>query len=235
MKSMVRWIAVSLCVAIFLGAFVGCSSKKEKVYDPKNDPKLYIDHYEKLIGLVGTERMATLEALGYTLQDVKVDDGNYDYMGLPMQTEYCDVTFDIFVRFDYDEATLRSMNYEKIYAYPGAEEQAIKDILRIGEQMVREFGAPDEVDSWNDWLEEENKVEMDPNPPAYKNEEEIRKLIEMGTGGTICSWDITGFIPQAVREYKAAHFGGETSTMTLDFSADTKYGDNCIRIELQFW
>ena len=234
MKRLVRLRAICLCAALVAGLFSGCSSKKEKVYDPKNDPKQYIEHFEKLIGLVGTERMATLEALEYTLQDVKVDDGNYDYMGLPMQAEYGGVTFDVSIRFDYDEATLRSMDYTKTYAYPEEEEQAIQDILKLGEQMVRDLGEPDEVDVWNDWFEEENKVEMDPDPPTYKNETEIRKLIEMSMGGGLALWDITGFMPDTVREYKAAHYGSDFSTMSLNVYADTKYGDESITIALYF-
>lgn len=234
MKNVLRFTALCLCLVVMVSMISGCGSKKNKVYDPKNDPKQYIEHYEKLMGLVGTERMAVLEALGYTLQDVKVDDGNYDYMGLPMQAEYGGVTFDIYIHFDYDEATLRNMNYEKVYAYPDEEDQAIQDLLKLGAQMARELGEPDAVDLWNDWFEEENKVEMDPNPATYKNEAELRKLIETGMGGSLASWDVTGFIPDAVKEYKAAHFGSDVSTISLDFDADTKYG-NTITITLRIW
>ena len=45
MKRLVRLCAICLCAALVVGLFSGCSSKKEKVYDPKNDPKQYIEHF----------------------------------------------------------------------------------------------------------------------------------------------------------------------------------------------
>ena len=232
MKSVAKIISVILCFIMIFSAFTGCSKKKE--WDPQNDPKKHIGLYEKLTALYGSERMAVLEKLGYTLEDVNVLSGFY--IGIPEQVEYAGVTFDIYLHFD-SNAKLSGMTYEKIYSYPAEEDQAIQDILKMGKQMEQELGSPDETDVWNDWFEEEYDTEMDPNPPSYQSEAEIRKLIANDIGGSIAWWDVTGFACEENLAYKAELSDDPpTPGMSLNFSPNVDANGETpdIRITITF-
>ena len=232
MRRVLRVTCILLCLLMILAAFIGC--EKEKNWDPQNDPKKHIDCYEKLTALYGTERMATLEKLGYTLDDVHVISGHY--IGIPEQVEYAGVTFDIYLHFDSD-ARLSGITYERIYSYPTEEDLAIQDALKIGKQMERELGRPDVTDGWNDWYEEEYDTEMDPDPPSYQSEDELRKLILNDIGGGIAWWDVTGFASRENLAYKEALFDDEAKPgIGLNFSPniDTYEQDPDIRITITF-
>lgn len=197
MKSAAKMIAMILCLSLMIGIFAGCS--KEKSWDPQKDPKKHIDHYEKLTALYGTERMAALEKLGYTLEEANVVSGYI--IGIPEQVEYAGVSFDIYLHFNND-ARLSGITYEKSYSYPTEGDLAIQDALKIGKQMEQELGGPDETDIWNDWFEEKYDKEMDPDPPTYQSESELKKLIENDVGGSIAWWDVTGFACEENLAYK---------------------------------
>lgn len=232
MKSAVKTIAVILFLILMISIFAGCS--EEKNWDPQNDPKKHITQYEKLTSLYGTERMATLEKLGYTLEEVDVVSGYY--IGIPEQVEYAGVTFGIYLHFDND-ARLSGITYEKIYAYPTEKDRVIQDALKIGKQMEQELGGPDETDIWNDWFEEKYGKEMDPDPPTYKSEAELKKLIENDVGGSIAWWDVTGFATEENLAYKAERFDEDIKLgISLNFSpsVDTYGQDPEIRITITF-
>lgn len=232
MKCVMKAMGLLLCLLLILGAFAGCG--KEKNWDPQNDPKKHIDCYEKLTALYGTERIATLEKLGYTLEEVNVISGYY--IGLPEQVEYAGVTFDIYLHFDND-ARLSGITYERIYRYPAEENLAIQDTLKIGKQMEQQLGSPDETDGWNDWLEEKYEKEMDPNPPSYQSEAELKKLIENDVGGTLALWDVTGFATEENLAYKAELPDDAAKPgISLNFlpNVDTYGQDPDIRITITF-
>ena len=212
-------IRVTAAIVTVIALLSGCSGRQN--IDPNRDPKLHVDCYEELTALYGTERMATLEALGYAIEDTNVIHGFY--IGIPMQIEYAGVTFDIYLHFDND-ARLSGVDYKKTYSYPSETEQAIRDVLNIGKQLEQDLGEPAQTDVWNDWYEEEYDVEMDPDPPSYQNADKLRKLVDNDTGGGIMWWDVAAFACPAAKEYITERFGEEgESGFSLNFSPDIDY------------
>ena len=219
-----KWVRIIALFSVVSLLLTGCAWQER--IDPNKDPKLHIDYYEELTALYGTERMATLEALGYEIQDTNVIHGFY--IGLPLQVEYSGVLFDVYLSFDND-AKLSGVVYEKKYTYPEETEQAIQDTLAVAELLEENLGKPAETDGWNDWFEEEYDTEMDPDPPSYQSADELRKLIDNSTGGGIMWWDMTDYICTTAEEYKAMRFGDETVCgLGLNFSADIEYGSEII-------
>ena len=194
-----RLLAFWLSLLLLITALTACET--EKKWDPRKNPKLHIERYEALACFYGMDRSAVLKQLGYTLDElVTGDDFNAFNICIPEQVEYAGVTFNIYLRFNND-AVFTGFVFQKIYSYPSGTEQAVSDILTIGEQLEKDLGKPDETDRWNDWIEQQYDTEMDPNPPSYQSEAEIRKLIENNCGSSIAWWDITGYACEAMSDY----------------------------------
>lgn len=190
-----KLFALLTVVAILLA---GCSINHKKI-NAKNHPKNYFDHYETLTALWGTGKTDTLNALGLQAQNVTFVDGSRDRLGLPWTEAYAGIALQVVLNFT--DSGLYRVENEKTYAYPEELDQAIEDAMKIGAQLAKDLGKPHEVDRWNDWYEEEYKVEMDQKTPSYQDAAQMKAFLEAGLGGGIMYWDMTSVACKEVTNY----------------------------------
>ncbi len=225
-KMIIRCLTMVFAAALLLSA---CSSQKQRQVAPENSPALHIDHYDQITALYGTERMEALNKLGFQLEDCNVIHG--ELIGVPLEFSYCGIEMEIYLRFN-SEAKLHGVSLEKTYAYPEDTEQAVKDTLSIAAQLLQDLGEPHEVDTWNDWLEERYDVEMDSETPAYKEAEQIRKMLTEESasliGGSIMWWDMTSVASNAVKELLKSY--GDGRPHGFSFNVDRLNNEICLSI-----
>lgn len=231
MKAYARIFRFFLCLLLLTAVLLGCTAQKpEKVFDPNHDPRQHIEHFEKITALYGTERLEALKALGYELSDTTFE--HWHYIEIPQKANVCDIDFSIFLRFedlkDQNEC-LFGTQYLKTYDYPEEKDKAIQDVLALGEYLVEKLGEPDEVDTWNDYFEEQSGIELDETIPAYQSAEQLEKLLEY-RGGDIMLWDMSGYAPASVVKYRTEKGWDVILQMRLSFAI----WDDAIQLEISF-
>lgn len=224
MKKITRLLIVAVVLSLLLP---GCDSKKKIQVSPENDPALHIACYEQLTALYGTERLQVLEALNCSLEDANVE--NWDAIGIPLESSYAGVEFE-YCRLLFSDLTLHGAICEISYSYPDELDQAVEDAARMAAQLAEDLGIPHEVDTWNDWLEEEYQVEMDSEIPTYQDMEQIRNMLNSNAGGCLMWWDMTSVASPEV--LKSLERFGEDACHAFSFSV-LRFGDN-IKIEFMF-
>jgi len=194
------------CVLLVAALLAGCTGKnEEKVYDPEKDPALHIEHYEKLTSLIGTERIAALQELGYELSDTTFE--HWWHLELPMQATIAGVAFtvhlDIEDRNDGGPERLQSFSFQKNYQYSTEKDLAIKEIMAVCKELNDKLGSPDEVDAWNNYWEEQAATELDREIPTWQSEEQLREMLDhdFGWGGDIMRWDVTGYCTDSYKQF----------------------------------
>ncbi len=203
---------LTIAIAALL-LFSGCT---KKTVTDDNRPGKYFANYDTLTALYGTGKMDTLKALGIEANDVEFLNENYDYFIIHRVEKYADMELDIIL--GYRESVLASVENRKTYTYPDELEQAVNDAVKVGRQLAADLGKPHQVDTWNDWYEEEYDVEMDEKTPAYQSAEQIKAFLDGGMGGTIMVWDMTSFACDAVQaqvELYKSKWGSYTHDVTF--------------------
>ena len=226
------------CVLLIMALLVGCAGKNEgktKNYDPKNDPALHIEHYEKLTALIGTERLAALKELGYELSDTTFE--HWWHLELPMKATIADVSFTVHLsiedRKDDGPERLQSFSYQKYYQYSTEKELAIQEIMAVCKELNEKLGAPDAVDSWNDQVEEEAATELDHEIPAWQSEEQLREILDhnFGWGGDIMRWDVTGYCTDNYKQFAESKGWELTDVIWIDIQ---RVGEDSIQFIIYF-
>lgn len=225
------WFRLFVCFSLIAGILSGCTLREpEETVDPKQDPRLHIEHFDRMISLYGTERIEALRILGYELSDTTFE--SWHYIEIPQKANICDIDFSIFLRFedlkDQDEC-LFGTQYLKAYDYPEEKDKAIQDVLALGEYLAEKLGEPDEVDTWNDYLEERSGIELDETIPAYQSAEQLEKLLEY-RGGDIMLWDLSGYAPASLVEHRTEEGWDVILQMWLSFAI----WDDAIQLEISF-
>lgn len=187
-----RIFAIVLAMTVLL---TGCNINHKKIAD-KNRPGKHLAYYDTLTALYGSGKMDTLDNLGIGANDVDFVNENNNYIGIRKAETYAGV--DLSIILYYVDSKLDGVHNRKTYAYPDELDQAVSDAMQIGQQLAKDLGKPHEVDTWNDWYEEEYQVEMDQETPAYQSAEQIKAFLDGNMGGTIMAWDMTEIACDAV-------------------------------------
>lgn len=231
MKAYERLLRFSVYLCLLAAVLLGCTAQKpEKVFDPNHDPKLYIEHFDRFVSLYGTERMEVLDSLGYEFSDLEFEHGFH--FGLPLEAQVCGVSFDVGIDFD-DDAKLRGVTYSKTYSYPTEKELAVEQIMETCNYLADSLGQPDQVDIWNDVLEERSGQELDQPVPIYQSEEQLTELFDNEWGGGIMYWDISGY-SEAFDAYNADRVSRGRSVLGFGFNVSVDCMDGIITFSISY-
>ena len=233
-----KMIRTIVCLLITVTLLFGCSGDKKgetKVNDPKYDPALHIEHYEKLNALIGTERLAALKELGYELSDTTFE--HWWHLELPMKATIADVVFAVHLSIEDRkgdaEDRVQSFSYQKNYRYPEEKDLAIRETMAVCSSLNEMLGPPDAVDSWNDWLEEEAATELDQDIPAWQSEEQLAEIFDhdMYWGGDIIRWDVTGYCTDNYKQFAESNGWELTDAIWVDVE---RVGGDSIQLTIYF-
>lgn len=232
---MLRIISCVLLAIILLAGCTGKNDDKPKEYDPKHNPALHIEHYEKLSGLIGAERLTALKEMGYELSDTTFE--HWWAIELPLKATIAGVDFSVHLSIedgkDGAPERLQSFSYQKNYQYSTEKDAAIREIMAVCKELNDKLGAPDAVDSWNDQWEEAAATELDKEIPAWQSEEQLCEILEheFGWGGCIMSWDVTGYCTESYKQFVESKGWELKDVIQVDVQ---RWGEDSIQFTIYF-
>lgn len=198
---MKRIISLFLAILLVLPAAGGC--KKMPAVDKNVKPGEHFSQYDKLTQLYGTPWRDTLKELNVGLQELNADGLNN--VDIPLQETYADITFDIALCFGGANEHLRRIEYTATYQYPEAEEQLLRDLVKINRELISDFGKASDTSFLFNWAEKKLGEEWNRDIAYWQDTQVLKRLLDEDYTGTLLLWNLSSVTPKHIKDLDIEH------------------------------
>lgn len=217
---MKRTVCLIFITAMVLLGLVGCN--KMPTVDKTVQPEEIFSHYKKLTDQYGLSMSRTLAELDIDPQTVI--NNNQSYFGIPWSEEYGGIEFSVALNFGTGEQ-FTGVRYEASYQYPNNEEQLLKDIVTVSNQLISDFGEKLDATYTFNWVEAYLKEAWDRDIHYWEDVSVLKRLLDEGYTGPLLTWDITPVSGESVQSYFQENYGKEgRHTLVLSINLDKEQG-----------
>lgn len=198
---MKRILAMLVVCLLAVSIFTGCNTKA--AVDKNVKPEEHFSQYKVLTDLYGTPWRDVLTQLKIDKQELKTDGLNY--VGIPLQDTYADITFDVFLRFRGEDNHLTGVEYAAEYSYPENEEQLLRDLVRINRKLIADFGDPSNTSPVFNWVEKYMGEKWNRAIPYWQDMQVLKRLLDNDYMGSLLLWNLETVASEETLKYDVDH------------------------------
>jgi len=194
---------LSVLVVIFLLVSVLSACNQRPAVDRSVKPEEHFSNYKTLTDLYGTPWRDVLKKLDIDMQELDADGLNY--VGIPLQETYADITFGTALRFRGDDNHLGGVEYTASYQYPEEEVKLLQDVVKLNRQLISDFGSASDTSYVFNWAEKQMGEKWNREISYWQDVQVLKRLLDADYSGNLLLWNLSSIAPKHIKDMEIVH------------------------------
>ena len=215
-----RVILILIAFTLVVAMFSGCN--KMPAVDKNVKPEAHFGKYKMLTDLYGTPWRDVLNKLNIDQQEIEAD--GLTHVVIPMKETYAGFEFNIALRFGGENEHLLGVEYTATYQYPDEEGQLLRDLVKINQELISDFGEASDTSFVFNWVEKRMGEKWNREIAYWQDVQVLKRLLDDDYMGNLLLWNLNSVAPKHVKKLNRDH------SLSVSFSVLENEGTAIISI-----